>query len=492
MSRADRARVRVDAVSRGLVRGHRRTRPVVVACTMLTVAAVGYARPAAAQQARGWVASTAQVVGMRPIGRVSDPCPTDGPCYEALDRDLAAMASQDLSLTAWGFGVEGLSAALHLRTRQDLGGGFTWPRSDDGFDALLAHVTWVRRDVIVRVGRQEVMSGLGFPSFDGGLVRWSRGSAAVEGYGGRSLARGLREPVHEALRGLEDFLPDQSVHLLGASARVRAAGGAATVRYQREILADRSGLASERASLDVSTARSMGSLRAAIDYDVPRRGFGKGHVTLARPFDRARGMAEVSASRYVPYFSLSTIWGFFEPVAYSEGTLRAGWAPSSDWGARATLGVRRYGDPGTAIILRPLQDTGWRAGAEVHWAPGQGPWSAGALYDVEWGPGGYLGSLEGRARWSPAEDTYVVFTGRSFQQIEQYRLGDGRALGGGVSGGVPLMERVSATVGASVLRHRGEGSAVRASPWNQARGWTSLRILLGGDPGVRTRAEVRR
>jgi len=473
---------------------HARSRAfrVIVACAALMMVAVGYTRPAAAQQARGWVASTAQVVGMRPIGRVSDPCPTDSPCYEALDRDFAAMASQDLSLTAWGFGVEGLSAALHLRTRQDLGGGFTWPRSDDGFDALLAHATWVRRDLTVRVGRQEVMSGLGFPSFDGGLVRWSRRSAAVEGYGGRSLARGLREPAHEALRGLEDFLPDHGVYLIGASARLRGMGGAATARYQREILADRSGLASERASLDVSTARGVGSLRAALDYDVARRGFGKGHVTLARPFDGARGMAEVSASRYVPYFSLSTIWGFFEPVAYSEGTLRAGWAPASTWGARATFGVRRYGDPGTAVILRPLEDTGWRAGVEVQWLPGEGQWSAGALYDLEWGPGGYLGSLEGRARWSPAQDTYVVFTGRSFQQIEQYRLGDGRALGGGLSAGVPLVNRVHATLGASVLRHRGEGSVVRASPWNQARGWTSLRVLLGGDPGVRTRAEVRR
>ncbi|MEX2466197.1 MAG: hypothetical protein WD995_04765 [Gemmatimonadota bacterium] len=445
---------------------------------------VGVPCTAEAQQARGWVGSSAQLIGMRPVVRLADPCPSETPCYTSAEPELAAVASQDLFLTAWGFGVRGLSTTLQLRTRQRLGGGFEWPRSDDPFDAMLAYADLVRGDFTFRLGRQEVRSGLGFPSFDGGMVRWTRRSLRVEGYGGRSLARGLRDPANEALRGLEDFLPDQGVYLIGTSVRGRVSGASLTARYHREILGDRSGLASERASLDVSTATSIASVRGALDYDVARRSFGKGHVTVSVPLEDARWILEGSASRYVPYFSLSTIWGLFEPVSYSEGTVRVGWAGLADWSARASFGLRRYGDPGTVVVLRPLEDTGRRASVDVMWRP-EGPWAAGATYDLEWGPGGYLGSLEGTASWTPSEGTFVTASGRTFQQIEQYRLGDGRAVGAGVSGGVRVTDRLSFSGGGSVLRARTEGG-VAGDPWNQTRGWSSVRLLIGRDPGSTT------
>ena len=76
------------------------------------------------------------------------------------------------------------------------------------------------------------------------------GSLRGEVYGGRSLARGLREPENEALRPLDDFFLDKSVVLLGGSVGARLFGVDADARYQREILSDRSSLVSERASLD--------------------------------------------------------------------------------------------------------------------------------------------------------------------------------------------------------------------------------------------------
>jgi hypothetical protein len=288
------------------------------------------------QQARGWVGSTAQVIGMRPVEAVTPPCPGDTGCYVALDPEVAAMASQDLFLSAWGFGLQGLSATVQLRARQDLGGGFRWPRTDDGFDAMLAYATWVRDSFTVRGGRQEVPSGLGFPSFDGGLARWSSGTMRVEVYGGRSLARGLREPADEALRGLDDFVPDQSSILFGGSVRGRIGGTAVTGRYQRELLSDRSGLASERASVDASGSVSWGAYRAALDYDFGRGVLGKGHLTFSRALSGASWLGELSLVRYMPYFSLSTIWGFFEPVAYHEGVARVGWTPAAAWTVRAS------------------------------------------------------------------------------------------------------------------------------------------------------------
>lgn len=473
-------------VERGDHRPSRGVRPRCVAAALRALAVLILAVAAApmaaeAQQARGWVSSTAQVVGMRPVVALSQPCPVDQPCYVAQDSELSAVASQDLYLTGWGFGVQGLSATVQLRARQDLGGSFPWPRADDGFDAMLAYGAFTRGGVTARLGRQELRTGLGFPSFDGALVRISRRAFRVEGYGGRSLARGLREPADQALRGLEDFVPDQSVYLFGGSLRGRIASAAVTARYHREILGDRSGLASERASVDVSAAAPVGTVRAALDYDFGRGVVGKGHLTLARTFQDARWHAELSAARYVPYFSLSTIWGFFEPVSYTEGVLRVGWAPSAAWALRSSFGLRRYGDTGTAVILRPLEHTGRRGELDVRWRPAP-VWNLGATYALEWGPGGYLSSIEGRTGWTPAEDTHVTLFLRSFQQIEQYRLGDGRALGGGLSAGIPVTDRLSVSGGASLLRHRTTGSA-ELSPWNQARGWTSVRLLVGRDPG---------
>jgi hypothetical protein len=78
----------------------------------------------------------------------------------------------------------------------------------------------------------------------------------------------------------------------------------------------------------------------------------------------------------------------------------------------------------------------------------------------------------------------------TFQQIEEYRLGQGRAFGGGASADFVLGERISVSAGASIIRHR-DGGNVFTSPWNQGRAWTSLRLDLGEDPGLARRGAGR-
>lgn len=483
-------------------------RPTIPAVLGLLALAIAVPASADAQGVRGWVGSTVQAVELRPLALDTVPtaeveevdgrfffqgrqvvCGAGGACvrYVPAAEQTSVSATQDLTLTAWGFGVEGLSVTTWLRGRSRMGSDLVWPRSDDEVDVLLGYGQWVRDAWRVRVGRQEIRSGLGFPAFDGGSLAVTLGGVRLEGYGGRSLARGLREPARDILRGLEDFVPDESVWLLGGSVRGRLAGVDVTGRYQREVLADRSGLESERASLDFTSTLPGVRVRGALDYDLAFERVGKSHLTLALPLEGGRWMVEATARRYVPYFSLSTIWGYFDPVAYDEATVRVGWSPGTVLGAWVTGGYRSYGDTETVVILEPLTDDGWRADAGIRWAPAP-RWSVQGDYELEWGPGGFLSAGDVALRWTPSEEASVGLTGTTFQKIEQFRLGDGRAWGGGVDARVGLGDRTDLSGGFMIMRQETRDGAVDA-PWNQSRGWAALRVRVGDDPGLAARRE---
>jgi hypothetical protein len=262
---------------------------------------------------------------------------------------------------------------------------------------------------------------------------------------------------------------------------VRSLGVLATARYQRELLWDRSSLVSERASVDASTVLSRVRVTASLDYDFSFEQVGKAELTASAPLADGRWLTELTGRRYVPYFDLSTIWGFFEPVSYSEVVARVAWSPGSAWGAWVSGGRRTYGETGATVIFEPMRDTGWRADAGASRSPAEG-WTLGGRYELEWGPGGFLNSADASARYSVSERLEASLSALTFQQIEEYRLGEGRAFGAGASLDYRWSRRMSLGGGFSVIRHR-DGGNVFTSPWNQRRAWTSLRFDLGGDPG---------
>lgn len=480
-----------------------------LACALLFAGlSAGAAPEAVAQGYRGWVGTTVQAVELRPLGLDTVPrsqlvddggggftyqgaparCRSLTVCtvYAPADKALTVAATQDVSLTAWGFGIQGLSFTGLVRGRARAGGDVVWPRSGDEFDAILGYAQLVRGRLQARLGRQEIRSGLGFPAFDGvsATVR-AAGGLDLEGYAGRSLARGLREPANEALRGLESFLVDKSAYLVGGSARARYFGTSLTGRYQREILSDRSGLLSERASLDVEVTAPAGRMAGALDYDFGFGTLGKGHVTFTRPLAESRWLLEVGGARYVPYFDLSTIWGYFQPVSYHEVRAGVGWSPSGNLGVRLSGGWRSYGDTETIVVLEPGKSDGWRAEAGVRWQP-EPDWAVDGGYRLEWGPGGFLSTADASARYRSSERLGVTGTLTTFQQIEELRLGDGRAFGGGVSFDLGMTERATLAGGVFVLRHR-DGGTPGLAPWSQSRAWTSLRIEVGSDPALAAR-----
>jgi hypothetical protein len=134
------------------------------------------------------------------------------------------------------------------------------------------------------------------------------------------------------------------------------------------------------------------------------------------------------------------------------------------------------------VIFEPMRDTGWRAEAGADWrfAPA---WRADGRYQLEWGPGGFLNSADASVRFEATDRLTASLSALSFQQIEEYRLGEGRAFGGSASAEYGWNDRIWLSAGFSLIRHR-DGGNVFTSPWNQGRAWSALRFDIGGDPGV--------
>jgi hypothetical protein len=460
-----------------------------------------------AQQVRGTLTTTGRYVELRPMvqdsvaaGDVTERedgtfefdgypvfCVGLPQCvyYRPLDPIDAVVLTQDLSLTAWGFGVTGLSGTLLVRGRGNLGGELTWPRSDDPFDAILAYAELNRSAYRVRVGRQRTVTGLGFPGYDGAHARvdplaWLR----VEAYGGRSLARGLEEPRHEALRGLEDFLPDRQAMLLGGAVAVDrpGLGTAATLRYQREIWADRSGLLSERGSVDVRTGllRPVG-LDAALDYDFAFGRVGKAHLTGRVPLHGANLVLEATARRYVPYFELWTIWGFFSPVGYHEVEGQARWTPAPRLSLEVFGGRRTYQETGAPVIIRPVENGGTRLGGRALVALPAGVRATGS-YRMERGFGAFVSSGDASVSWRVRDRVSLSAHGSAAQQIEQFRLGEGVLLGVGGSADIDFAGGSRVSFGVDQYRHEYENRPSMGD-WSQLRLWAALRLNFGDDPG---------
>jgi len=480
----------------------------------LALASAGLAAgsfPAGAQNLRGSVETTARFFEFRPLGRDSVPrsevtrradgtlvhegrpveCQGGDLCFFAAPAgvDHGIALTQDISFTSWGYGVQGLSATVLVRGRRDVGdGGFVWPESNDDFDAILAYAQLARERFRIRVGRQRNNSGLGFASYDGGsFLAFPTSWVRVEGFGGRSLARGLHEPRNDVLQGVEDFVPDREAYILGGALTLRPVSGTTvTGRYQREFFIEDAGLITERVSVDARSAllRPL-RVEGSLDYDVAFDRIGKSHLTFRLPVRPANLTLEATGRRYVPYFELNTIWGFFDPVAYHEGELRASWSPWSELGLWVGGGLRFYEDTDTDPILGPLEDDGQRIELGARYRPTSGLTLDGR-YEREWDAGAFRESGELRARWRPTDRLGGSVFASGFQQIQEFRIGEGTVFGGGGSLDVELWQGIRARGGAAVYRQLFENRPGGVD-WNQVRAWSSLRIPVGSDPGIAAR-----
>jgi hypothetical protein len=231
-------------------------------------------------------------------------------------------------------------------------------------------------------------------------------------------------------------------------------------------------------------------LEGSFDWDVALDEVGRAHLTASYPLSGLGLVLEGTVRRYVPYFQLSTIWGFFSPVPYQEALLRASFRPLPVASVQLSAGYRQYSDPERSDFLSPLTDDGWRAEATVVSALAPG-WTTEGTYRIEWGAGAFLSALDARVGWSPSESVTVGVTGTAFQQILEFRVGEGRVWGGGLTAGLDLPWRARLDGGAALYRHDPRGRAAE-TPWNQTRVWTSVSVPFGQDPGVPQAPRLRR
>jgi hypothetical protein len=394
---------------------------------------------------------------------------------------------QDLEVTAWGLG-EGLSARAHVRGRSSFGSATgMWPRSEDRFDAIDAYVELDRPAYRLRAGRQWLSSNLGFNNFDGAhAVVHPRRDITFEGFGGWGLAVGINEPKSSGEFGLvEDLPPAARTHVFGGAARWRPdRRSAVNVFYQREIRTDRATMHSERVAADGRLGFGRTVAEGWVVYD-----FAADYVNEARARLRLpewRGISTiVEGRRYRPFFELWTIWGAFSPVGFDEARASA-FASLLD--ERLSLdvsgGFRRYGEANAGFItFMPLRNDSWRFGgnAAFRLLPAA---TVSAGYNIDVGFGASRSDAYAAARWEPGARYYVGAIATGFQNIFEFRIGQGRVVGVGGDGGFRLNDDIMVVGDLLVYRHTSTGGLATAD-WSQRRASLRLEWTLGRDPGMR-------
>ncbi len=365
--------------------------------------------------------------------------------YTPGEVESALPVSHELQMTGWT-DIQGLSGRVHLRNRT--GSDALWPKSQQDFDFISGYVELDRWNLRMRAGRQAKRAGLGWYEFDGGSVLW-RAHPRIEGevYGGRSLVRGLGQPLTGfLLEEIDERAPNDDADLIGGELYLRPAEFATLVAlYQREIRTDRGALYSERGALDLRLRHGVFSIDGSTDYDFAVGRWNDARARLqARVHQRLNMVAEGRYRR--PYFDLWTIWEAFSPVGFTQGRLAATWSvptpssrPDRTLSLRGAATYRSYEDSGEETLAVPDRDDGWWVDVGSDYVTPA--WNLGADFRVDVG----FGAAETRASTSARR----IFGGRSgdrsghlgvhllmTQQTRESRVGTDWIWGGGVEGGI--------------------------------------------------------
>ncbi len=434
-----------------------------------------------AQSVRLHGTTTTQYVQLRPI-QYDSAADSGAGSYVSLPVGYAAPFTQDLELSAWGLGMTGLRAYVLVRGRAALGSDLIWPQSDTHFEALYAYLELQRPHYLLRGGRQQRASGLGWYAFDGLTAAWTPLAALrIEGYGGRGLARASVESFNSsAITSLDPLHPDQGTILLGASLWAAPTSRSTfTAIYQRELLSDRSGLVSERAAFDGRVG--LGSrliLSASADADVARRQWGKASASAMVLLPRGSSLV-IEAFQYRPTLDLSTIWGAFMPESHYGYSATATVPAARDLTLSGAFTYRRWqplsaGSPFLVDVGDDQKEVTLGAHAR------RGVYTLDASYHLQLGYGGDQSGGDVGVAYAPMDGVRLGAQATAFQQTDMFRVADGTVYGLGANFRTPVGRRLGLSAEATRYFHR-RLTGSTGIDWNQTRASVSLDWTIGAD-----------
>lgn len=392
------------------------------------------------------------------------------------------VTSADFS--AWGFGIDGLSARGSALAALDLAGGASYAGTEPPVQLLEGYLEYARGPVTARAGRQLVTGRLGYLGFDGGLATLRAASVGLEvsGYGGWSLARGASVPwTSPAANPLGEYRPTERFVAAGASAAWRSRWADLRAEYQREVDPEANKLTAERLAMGAAlrpVARL--SLSGGGEYNIAEGIWGSADATLryaARHMDVTLG-----AKRYRPFFPLWTIWAAFSPVAYHSGWGSVQVAPHRLLRLRVRGELYAYDEAEAETPLTAgIEDDGWR----FTWGATVLPHANITLdgdYHAEQGPGAASRGWSASAAWRPGDRLSLTGYASNLLRPLEYRTNEAEAWWYGADASWEVASELQLGVGVTRYdedRNRPDAAAV---DWSQTR--LTFRVTWTLDSGA--------
>jgi len=336
--------------------------------------------------------------------------------------------STTADLTAWGFGISGLSLHVLARGGADLGdAAVSWPGTTPALQLLEGYAEYAQPRYLIRLGRQTQAAPIGFTGFDGAsaTARDARLGLEATGYVGWGLADASALPVTSAaLNPLDDFQPVERQLVAGAAAGFRSAHFDLRWSYERQVDRRSDYFVSERTRVDAALRPLPGwSVTASGMYDLAQALWGNVDLRLAWQARSDRVDASVGVSRYRPDFDLWTIWGAFSPTAYRSVDGSLDLVPWRGFSVHLTGQAYQYDPTGADAPLVDVQSSGWRFGWDGSYAL-SGRWTLDAGYHAEFGPGASSRGFTGGAAYAAGGHVNLSAHAGTLDRPLEFRLDD--------------------------------------------------------------------
>ena len=384
------------------------------------------------------------------------------------------------NLTAWGFGVRGLSVHATGRLSENIGSSDAWPGTSPSLQLIEGYAEYAGPAFTARLGRQIETGRLGWYGYDGGRLAWRvpRSSLTAIGYAGFGLANPTALPVtSDVVNPLGDFQPPKRQWLAGAAVEWQKRLGDVRVDFEREIDLATKNIVSKRTALAASVGPLANwSLLGSADYDLARGLWGSAELTLLQRQPRFGG--SLGVRQYRPYFDLWSIWGVFSPVPYTAANAAAWASPMRGLTLRAGGERYRYANAEAETPLVAELTRGWRWNVSADYAV-RPTVNVNAAYHAEFGPGAALSGVEGSASYVPsAALSLTVHAGHMVRPLE-YRVEEPALTWLGVAARYVVSNRLRLGAEATHYaedRRRPDSAAI---DWSQMRFAASLSWLFG-------------